>query len=131
MATTITITVTVDGGNVIVSTATGGGTAKSGKAAPPPKAHGALCTTGDIYQPAPGKKGGIIHEMAQRDLEWWRDALTANIADPDKSRFRDKNQDQLDGVETEMHLRATGGAADGGGSAADMGDIPFAPHTLP
>ena len=69
--------------------------------------------------------------MKQHHLEWWRDALTASIADPDKSRFRDKNQDQLDGVETEMHLRATGVVADYGGGAAGMGDIPFAPHTLP
>lgn len=112
MATTITITITVDGDKVSVSTATGGAKpAATGKREPLPKATGALCATGDVYLDAPGKKGGSIHDMADKDLAWWRDALTANVSDPEKARFRDKNQAQLDGIETEMRHRE-GGALD-------------------
>ena len=133
MSTTITITITVDGDKVSVSTATGAAKpAGARRSEPLPKTTGALCTWGDVYLDAPGKKGGIIHDMADKDLSWWRDALTANIADPDKSRFAEKNRSQRDGIETEMHNRANGGGYDGlGGGAASDDNIPFAPHTLP
>ena len=129
---TITITISIDvpdGAKINVSQGTA---AKSGgtparRSEPLPKASGRLRTDGDPSIDAPGKKGGRVSDMEDKDLSWWRDKLTSSLhAEPD-GRFAAKNADQLAAIETEMAHRADGGGpqdfAHSGGSDDDS--IPF------
>lgn len=137
MSTTITITVTVDGGNVSVSTATGG-EKKAYKGGGNARRSNAdeVIPPGGSSDPLPGKKGLTIGEAPMSDLTWWRDKIAAGLeADPD-SRFYDSNKAQLDTITREIKRRENGGRSeefsdDFGGGAASDDQIPFGPHTLP
>ena len=110
MSTTITITVTVDGGNVSVSTATGGekkaykggGNARRGNA-------DEVIPPGGSSDPLPGKKGLTIGEAPMNDLTWWADKIEGGL--DESSRFYESNVAQLEAIRFEIKRR-TGGVVD-------------------
>jgi hypothetical protein len=130
MSTTITITVTVDGNNVSVSTATGG-EKKAYKGGGNARRSNAdeVIPPGGSSDPLPGKKGLTIGEAPMNDLTWWRGKIAAGLdADPD-SRFYDSNKAQLDAITREIKRRENGGAdvvdTSDYGAATAGDDLPF------
>lgn len=50
-------------------------------------------------------KGKPLHELSERDLQWYRKTLTESVADPAKERFLVSNQRALDAVMAELAFR--------------------------
>jgi hypothetical protein len=125
-----TITITIDGDNITVSTGSGG----SGKARAP---SGEVIPPGGSSRPFPGKKGqaGLtVGQAEMSDLVWWRDKIDADLGNDPRSKFADKNREDLAALRSEIDRRQNGGGDPGdfshnGGSNDDS--IPFGPHTLP
>lgn len=51
-------------------------------------------------------KGQPISGAKVRDLNWYRDAIAKNIADPEKARWKDANQQVLNAIEAELAMGA-------------------------
>lgn len=110
---TITITITVEGGNVTVSTVGAGATSRpaQGGARGKGRRSNEVIPPGGSSQPMPGKKGqeGLtIGEADMNDLTWWADKIAAGLrSDPD-SRYADKNLEDLDALRAEIARREGG-----------------------
>jgi hypothetical protein len=125
---TITITITIDGGNVSVSTA-GGGSAKSGGKS---RRSNEAIPPGGSTRLMPGKKGkdeGLtLGEASMDDLTWWADKIASGLRDDPNSRYADKNRDDLAELKREI-ARRTGGVSDEPGEYGPESDdeqsIPF------
>jgi hypothetical protein len=76
-------------------------------AAPP--ASGGAVDAGDYVIEFGKNKGKKLRDLSVRQLEWYRDAFEQNIADPEKSRFVDKNSAALQQVLAEIAVRDDGG----------------------
>ena len=84
-------------------------------------------------------KGTRLVDADVDGLEWYASALSRSIDDPEKTRYREANQQHLDEVRAELSRR-NGGGADVGSSGGDFeasgratghdDDIPFASSSM-
>jgi hypothetical protein len=59
----------------------------------------------EFVMPFANKKGEPLHLLSEKSLAWFRNALTENVANPDKARFRDEAARQLALIVAEMKFR--------------------------
>jgi hypothetical protein len=71
----------------------------------PPREAGAK-PGGDLVLNFSRSKGKPVSEAATEDLQWVVERLHASIADPEKARFRAKDEALLEAVEAELEGRA-------------------------
>lgn len=87
---------------------------------------GASAPSGDAVVRFGRSKGQRLADVSElRDLEWYRDALAANVDDPAKSRWKADNVSHLREVVAHIESRdegRAGGAADAGGRSGAGGD---------
>lgn len=59
----------------------------------------------NFVMPFANKQGEPLHKLSEKSLNWYRNALTENIANPDKARFADAARAQLALIEAELKFR--------------------------
>lgn len=87
-----------DGGFTLVL----GGTLSLGPGQASTSRGGAPAASGAVFPPFGRKRGQPIAGCDLENLEWYRGVVQKSVNDPDKSRFREKNQEVLDAIEAEI-----------------------------
>ena len=117
-----TITITIDGEHITVSTGSGGGAGGSYAKA---KSNEAIPAGGSPRQ-MPGRSGLAIGEAPMKDLEYWQGHITKSLDNEPSGRFAGKNREDLDAIGVEIDRRRGVIVTDAPGLyPPDESDLPF------